>query len=42
VTASYDPTSHFEQASEEVLEIYKRITGDTLDMNIEATEDEEY
>lgn len=42
VTHSYDPTSHFEQASEEVLELYQRITGEKLDLNIEPTEDEEY
>lgn len=42
VTKSYDPQSHFEAASEEVLELYQRITGETLDLNIEPTEDEEY
>jgi Rab GDP dissociation inhibitor len=42
VTQSYDPQSHFEIASEEVLELYERITGEKLDLNIEPTEDEEY
>lgn len=42
VTKSYDSTSHFEQTSDEVLELYQRITGEKLDLNIEPTEDEEY
>lgn len=42
ITASYDPQSHFEVASEEVLVLYEKITGEKLDLNIEPTEDEEY
>jgi Rab GDP dissociation inhibitor len=42
ITASYDPQSHFEFASEEVLDLYKRITGEELDLNIEPAEEEEY
>jgi Rab GDP dissociation inhibitor len=42
ITKSYDPQSHFEMASEEVLELYQRITGEKLDLNIEPAEDEEY
>jgi len=42
VTRSYDASSHFETATDEILEIYTRITGETLDMNIEPSEDEEY
>jgi len=42
ITKSYDATSHFELATDEILEIYRRITGETLDMNIEPTDDEEY
>jgi Rab GDP dissociation inhibitor len=42
VTKSYDATSHFESASDEVLELYQRITGEKLDLNIEPGEDEEY
>ncbi|CAI5745607.1 unnamed protein product [Peronospora destructor] len=36
ISASYDPTSHFETTSEDVLDLYKRITGEGLDMNINA------
>jgi Rab GDP dissociation inhibitor len=42
VTRSYDATSHFETATDEILDIYTRITGEKLDMNIEPTDDEEY
>jgi len=42
VTKSYDATSHFESASDEVLELYERITGEKLDLNIEPTDEEEY
>jgi Rab GDP dissociation inhibitor len=42
VTKSYDATSHFESASDEVLEVYQRITGEQLDLNITAAEEEEY
>jgi len=42
ITKSYDPQSHFEAASEEVLELYEKITGEKLDLNIEPTDDEEY
>jgi Rab GDP dissociation inhibitor len=42
VTKSYDATSHFEMATDEILEIYTRITGEKLDMNIEPTDEEEY
>lgn len=41
VTKSYDAQSHFESASEDVLALYEAITGEKLDLNIEATEDEE-
>lgn len=41
ITKSYDPSSHFEVASEEILSIYQMITGEVLDMNIEADSDEE-
>jgi Rab GDP dissociation inhibitor len=36
ISQSYDPTSHFETTSEDVLAMYKRITGQELDMNINA------
>ena len=34
ITSSYDATSHFETASEDILQIYQRITGEKLDLNI--------
>jgi len=42
VTKSYDASSHFESATDEILEIYTRITGERLDMNIEPADEEEY
>lgn len=42
VTTSYDATSHFETASEDVLSIYQRITGEALDLNIEPSEEDDY
>lgn len=41
-TKSYDPSSHFEDASEDILKVYERLTGEKLDLNIEPDEDEEY
>jgi len=41
VTSSYDATSHFESASEDILVIYEQIVGEKLDLNIEAADDEE-
>lgn len=41
VTGSYDATSHFESASEDVLQIYEKIVGEKLDLNIEPDEDED-
>lgn len=41
VTSSYDATSHFESASEEILQMYQKIVGEKLDLNIEANEDED-
>jgi Rab GDP dissociation inhibitor len=42
VTKSYDATSHFESATDEILEIYTRITGEKLDMNIEPDEEDDF
>ena len=43
ITKSYDATSHFETASLDVLEIYERIMGEKLDMDINVPDDlEEY
>lgn len=36
ITSSYDASSHFEATSDEVLDMYKRIMGEELDMNIKA------
>ena len=41
ITRSYDATSHFETASVNVLEIYERIVGEALDLNIQPSEDDE-
>lgn len=42
ITKSYDPSSHFEVASIDMLEIYEKIMGEKLDLNIEPEEEEEY
>jgi Rab GDP dissociation inhibitor len=44
ISCSYDATSHFETAANDVLSIYERITGEQLDMSISAdtTQEEEY
>lgn len=41
ISKSYDATSHFESAANDVLSLYERITGETLDMNISADMEEE-
>lgn len=43
ISESYDATSHFETAANNVLSLYERLTGTQLDMNINAdsTNDEE-
>jgi Rab GDP dissociation inhibitor len=41
ITESYDSTSHFERASDEILDIYQKIVGEKLDLNIEPDENEE-
>ena len=41
ITKSYDATSHFESSSRDVLAIYESITGETLDLNIQPSEDED-
>eukprot|EP00434_Breviolum_minutum_P037153 symbB.v1.2.032932.t1/scaffold4023.1/size46150/5 len=40
VTASYDTASHFEDASTEVLALWKKITGESLDLTV-LPEDED-
>jgi len=41
VTTSYDPTSHFEDASTEVLSMWKTITGENLDLTVLPDEDDQ-
>jgi len=36
VTSSYDATSHFESATDEVIDLYRRVTGKELDLTIPA------
>ena len=36
VTASYDASSHFEATSDEVLDLWRRISGEELDMSVKA------
>merc|ERR1712232_1122182 len=40
VSATYDPTSHFEDASTEVLRMWKTITGEELDLTVLPEEEE--
>lgn len=40
ITSSYDATSHFESASQQILDMYEEIVGEKLVFNIEATEEE--
>ena len=42
ISKSYDPSSHFEEASIDILEMYEKITGEKLDLNIKDEEEEEY
>jgi Rab GDP dissociation inhibitor len=35
VTSTLDATSHFESSAEDVIKIYKSMTGKELDLNIE-------
>jgi Rab GDP dissociation inhibitor len=41
ISKSYDATSHFETAADDVLSLYTRITGDQLDMTISADMNDE-
>ncbi len=41
ISKSYDAASHFETCADDVLSMYQRITGTTLDMNISADMNEE-
>jgi Rab GDP dissociation inhibitor len=33
ITSSYDATSHFEQMTEEVMDLYRRVFGEELDLS---------
>lgn len=39
ITKSYDPSTHFEIASVDILETYEKIVGEKLDLDIEPDED---
>ena len=41
ISKSYDAASHFETCANDVLDLYTRITGEELDMNISADMNEE-
>jgi Rab GDP dissociation inhibitor len=41
VTSSYDPSSHFEDASNEVIMMWKTITGEDLDLTVQPGEEDE-
>eukprot|EP00930_Biecheleria_cincta_P092258 TRINITY_DN820_c0_g1_i3.p1 TRINITY_DN820_c0_g1~~TRINITY_DN820_c0_g1_i3.p1 ORF type:complete len:490 (-),score=99.92 TRINITY_DN820_c0_g1_i3:180-1547(-) len=41
VTASYDPSSHFEDASTEVLRMWKDITGEALDLTVTPDDEDQ-
>lgn len=36
ISSSFDATSHFESDVDDMLSLYKRVTGEELDMNINA------
>jgi Rab GDP dissociation inhibitor len=42
VTSSYDATSHFETAGDQILEMYEQIAGEKLVFNIQPSEEDEY
>lgn len=42
ITKSYDATSHFQTSSLDVLDIYERITGTKLDLNIQPDPEDDY
>ena len=42
VTSSYDATSHFESASQDILDMYEKIVGEKLVFNIQPGEEDEY
>jgi len=42
ISKSYDDTSHFKSAADDVLDLYKRVTGNELDMSISADITKDY
>lgn len=42
VTSSYDATSHFETAGDQILSMYEQIIGEKLVFNIQPDEEDEY
>lgn len=42
VTSSYDATSHFESASQDILDMYQSIVGEVLEFNISPEGEDEY
>ena len=42
VTSSYDATSHFETAGQQILDMYEEIAGEKLVFNIQPSEEDEY
>ena len=42
VTSSYDATSHFETAGDEILAMYEQLMGEKLVFNIQPSEEDEY
>ena len=40
ITSSFDPQSHFENDTDNVIEIYEKITGTKLDLNLEEEGEE--
>ena len=41
ITSSFDPQSHFENDTDNVIDIYEKITGTKLDLTIEPEPEEE-
>ena len=41
ITSSFDPLSHFEHDTDEVIQLYEKLTGTKLDMEIEEEKTEE-
>jgi RAB protein geranylgeranyltransferase component A len=42
VTSSYDATSHFETAGDEIMDMYEQLMGEKLVFNIQPSEEDDY